>query len=307
MRIPTQVRLFEAGTLAFAGFLCLSAAVGWSQTNPPAKGTDSTTEEKSWKSQEALPLPQQLQEQHQQLLKAIDLIRQDAEVNVQRYAVPVDRIRQETEQSLQRFVTAVDGKLDFLNGAFITERERELQSLRRSNRFALTIASVIVGVLLLEIFVVAWMSVRAANRLAVRISAWVCGQSPYPGTPVGPGGNAARLMTGSLVEETNWRLQNALERLERCLLDLEGTASRFQTAVNRSPSKLALQASESQSSSKLPPAKPAKPPGVSLALGHGESLILLPHEKGVASFHSYRSLLQKLRKRCQLAWAAKGH
>jgi len=294
-------------TLACASFLCLSAAMGWSQTNPPSNGADSATEEKIWKSQDAVPLPQQLQEQHQQLLKAIDLIRQDAEVNVQRSAGPVDRIRQETELSLRRFATAVDGKLDFLNQALISERARELQSLRRSNRYALTIASVIVGVLLLGMLVVAWMSVRAVNRLAIRISTWVCGQSLYPGTPVGSGGDAARLITGSLVEETNWRVQHALERLERCLLDLEGTASRFQIAVSKPPSKQALQALESPSISKLPPAKPGKPSGVSLSLGTGESLILLPHEKGAASFHSYGNLLQKMRKRCQLAWAAKGH
>jgi len=114
-----------------------------------------------------------MQEQHQQLLKAIDLVRRDTDVNLQRYTTAVDRVRRDTAVSLQRYAAAVDVKLDLLKQDFAAERERVLQTLRSSNRFALMTASIIVGFLLLEILFLGWISVRAVHRLATRMSAWL--------------------------------------------------------------------------------------------------------------------------------------
>ena len=302
MRIRTQVGLFR--TLVCPTVLCLSIAMGGSQTISPPNAAESTSVEKGGKPAEALLTPQQLQEQHQQLLKAVDLIRQDAQGQLQRYATTVDRIRKDTDASLKRFATTVDAKLDRLNRAVASERERDLQTLSNSNRFALTTASILIGLLLLEILFLAWLSMRAVNRLATRMSAWISEQSSFPSAAAVVRIDASHPLGGNLVEETSLRLQNAIERVEQRLLDLELTTSRFQTSLATSP---AAGTSTSPFHANPPQTKPGKASGVSLAVGQGESLIFLPQESGIAPLRTYRHFLQKLRKRFQPARIAKGH
>ena len=301
MRIRMQVGLFGAGTVACASFFCLSTTTDGSQTNAPPNGVEPSSVEKGWRSPEVLLTPQQLQEQHQQLLKAVDLIRQETQVHLQRYATAVDRIRKDTDASLKRFTATVDGKLDRLNRAIASERERDLQTMRNSNRFALTTASIIVGLLLLEILFLAWISGRAVNRLATRMSGWISEQSSFSGAAAGVGSDAAHSFTGNRVEETSLRLRNAIKRLEQRLLDFEHTTSRFQTTLTTSPVTQVSIASTAHLPSNPPPSKPGKASGVSLALGQGESLIFLPHEGGTTPLSSYRNFLHKLRKRFQPA------
>ena len=62
----------------------------------------------------------------------------------------------------------MDTKVELLTQAFASERERELQVLQESNRFALASAGIMTGLLLLGIVFVGWISVRAVNRLARR-------------------------------------------------------------------------------------------------------------------------------------------
>jgi hypothetical protein len=277
------------------------------QTNLPPSGADSSSLEKGWKSPEVLLTTQQLQEQQQQLLKAVDLIRQETQVHLQRHAIAVDRIRKDTDASLKRFTTAVEGQLDHLNWSVALERESGLQTLRDSNRFALTAASIIVGLLLLEIMFLAWSSGRAVNRLAARISGWISEQSAYPGAAVILGTDAAHPLAGNMIDETGLRFQSAIERLEQRLLDLEHTTSRSKSTLNSSPAAQASLAAAPQYRSNPFPTKPAKASSVSLAIGQGESLIFLPHEREITPLDTYHSFLQKLRKRFQPARIAKIH
>jgi hypothetical protein len=273
----------------------------WPQTNTHPNAAAPATEEGSGKSLEVQFSPQQLQEQLQQLLKAIDRVREDAAVNLQRSAAAVDFIRRDTEVSLQRYAAAVDVKLDLFNQAFVAARERELQAVHSSNRFALTTASIMVAVLLLEILFLAWISVRSVNRLAARMSAWLAEHSPE--APL-LGANAAHLLTGNMIEQTNLRLQKAIARLEQRFLDLEHAANRFPAPANR---PVESGTSNTQANSKLTPPKSAKAPGVSLSLGEGESLIFLPHDQKVPPLRTHRNILQKLRKKFLLARIAKSH
>ncbi len=300
MRIQTQTGRF--GTFLYASMVCLSTAAVASQTNSAPNGIDPLLVDKGLKSPEVL---QQLQEQHQQVLKAVDLIRQDAQGQFQRYTTAVDRIRKDTDATLKRFATAMDGKLDGLNRAVASERERDLQTMRDSNRFALTTASVLVGLLLLEILFIAWLSVRAVNRLATRMSTWISEQSAFPGAAAVLGMDAVNPLSGKLVHETSLRLQNAIERVEQRLLDLEHTTSRFQTTLAASPGAHGPIGSTAPFRPCPPPAKAVMTSGVSLAVGQGESLIFLPHEKELAPLYTYRNFLQKLRKRLQPERVAK--
>jgi len=303
MRIRTQVGLFE--TLVCASILCLSTELSGSQTNSLPNGAEPLSVEKGWKIPEVLLTSQQLQEQHQQLLKAIDLIRQDTQGHLQRSATAVDRIRKDTDASLKRFATAVDGKLDRLNRAITFERSRDLQTMRDSNRFALTAASILVGLLLVEILFLAWLSVRAVNRLATRMSTWISEQSSFPGSATVVRIDTTRPLAGNLVDESSLRLQNAIERVEQRLLDLEHTTNRFQTTLATPPTAQASIGSTAQFRSNPPQAKPGKAAGVSLTVGQGASLIFLPHESEITPLHTYREFLQKLRKRFQPAKIAK--
>src|SRR5262245_8452680 len=121
MRIQTQARL--CATLICACIFCLSTVEGGSQSNPVPPVIEPSTVEKGLQLPEVLLTPQQLQEQHQQLLKAIELIRQDTQGYFQRHATAVERIRKDTDASLKRFTTAVDRKMDRLNLAVASERE----------------------------------------------------------------------------------------------------------------------------------------------------------------------------------------
>src|SRR5207247_9043264 len=129
-------------------FSWLPAAVGGPETTSLSSVAAATLEDTGGKTPGPLVSPQELREQHQQLLQAVDLIRCDAELNLQRYTAGVDRIRKGTERNLQRFAAAVDAKIDRLNRSFSSERERELETFRRSNRYVLMTASAIAGMLL---------------------------------------------------------------------------------------------------------------------------------------------------------------
>jgi hypothetical protein len=298
MQISTRVGRFRADILACTGFLCLAIPSGRSQTSAPPPPA-----EQIGNAPEVLFTAQELRDHQQQLLKAIDRVRQDAERNLQRYAAAVDLVRRDTDLSLQRYAGALDVKLDLFQQAFAVARERELQALRSSNRFVLTIASLIVGLLLVEMLFLTWLGVRSVNRLRTRMSAWLSELSPSPEAAALPGANAAHPINGHLIQETTLRLQTAIERLELRLLCLEQTAARVPTA-----SKSAVIGTPNvQSSRRSPAARAEKHPGVALALGDGESLILLPHDQRAARFRSCRNILQKLRKKLHLPRIAKTH
>jgi len=304
---PIQARIGLSGILKGAIYLCLLTSSGWSETNSASNGGAATPADKVATAPETLVWAQQLQEQYQQLLQAIDLIRREAELDHQRYSLAVDRIRKDTEFSLQRYAGASDVKIDRLARTFSAERERELEALRRSNRFALISASIVVGILLLELLFVAWISIRAVNRLAARISGGNAGQSPgFIGDLAEWEMKVARFATAGIAGETSLRLENAIDRLERRLLDLEQIASRPAVATRESAATLVSKASVPQPGSHPSAALHGKHSGVSLTVGAGESLIFLPHEKGVAKFPTAGHFLAKLWKRMQPARMAKG-
>jgi len=306
MRFRTQAVL--SGTRVCVSLFCLSFAVGWSQSSSPSNKAEPASGERISKAPEVLLTPQalaaqQLQEQHQQLLKAVELIRQDTQIHLQRYATAMERIRKDTDTSLKQFTAAVDGKLERLNRTVASERERDLQTLRDSNQFALTSASIIVGLLLLEILFLAWLSMRAVNRLATRMSAWNSERASFPGTVATVELDATNPLAGNLVEETNLRLQNVIEHLEQRLLDLEHTSNRVQATLISPASPVSFPPAHFRSSAL--PARPGKASGVSLTIGQGESLIFLPHEREITPLRAYQGFLQKVRKRLQPARIAK--
>jgi len=137
------------------------------------------------------------------------------------------------------------------------------------------------------------------------MSAWISEQSSFSGAVAVVGTDAAHPLTGSMVEETSVRLQNAIERLEQRLLDLEHTTGHFPTTLITSPVTQVSIASTAHLPSNPPPSKPGKASGVALALGQGESLIFLPHEREITPLGTYRNFLQKLRKRFQPGRIAK--
>jgi len=291
MRIRRPVGHFSI--LTFTAFLWLATGVVRSQTGPPAQATESAS----------VASPQLLRDQHAELIRAIELIRRDADTNLQRYAAGIERIRKETEASLRRLAAGMDTKVELLTQAFASERERELQVLQESNRFALASAGIMTGLLLLGIVFVGWISVRAVNRLAGNMARPERSTSALK--PAALESQAALQLTGTTVQETRMRLQNAIDRLERRLLDLEQTANPFPAAAQTTPLS-AARTPVLPSGSKSTAVRLAKTTGVSLTLGEGESLIFLPHENGDDRFRTWRSFRQKMSKWLPLARDAKG-
>ena len=236
---------------------------------------------------ELLLLPRHLQDQHQQLLRT------------------VEGIRRETKGELQRHTAAIDLKVGALSQAFVSESRRELEALYSFKRFALTTASVVAGVLFLEILFLAWISVRAVNRLASRVTVWLSEQTSFTSTTAVLGVSGADLFPGNLIEETNLRLQNSIDQLSRRLLELEETATRFHTAVIKPPPVPTLTAPSPQPPPLAP--RPRKASGVALTVGDGESLIFLPHDKDIARLRTCRTIIQKLRRTFHLVGIVKSH
>jgi hypothetical protein len=307
MRFPTLLRRFGAGTLACGSFLCLSVPTAWPQNIPGAVSADPSVGDRNAKGPDGMLSAQQIQEQHQQLLKALELMRRDAEANLQRYNATVDRIRKETEAGLQRFAAAVELKVDVLNRALAAERDRELQTLRRSNRLSLTVAGIIVGVSVLEILLMGWLLLRAVRRFADRLSAWPS-PSSSSGLGTGPEDDGTTMLgPGNL--EINLRLQSAIERLEQRLLELEQPPGHAQIAIaaHTPPAGPRHKVPGPLPPSKPAPAKAVHTSGVSLTVGEGKSLFFLPHEKQRTLMQTCGACLIKFWKRCQPARIAKGH
>jgi hypothetical protein len=155
--------------------------------------------------------------------------------------------------------------------------------------------------LVLGMVFVAWISLRAVNRLAGHVSWCLAAQSSAQ--MCGPPGwemKAAHLTPENVAKETNMRLQGAIDQLERRLIELEHTATQNSSTTLAESKALNLQVSS-------PPfaAKGVKSSGVSLSLGDGASLIFLPREERIPPFRACRNLLQRLWKWFQPARIAK--
>ena len=201
----TTPKLFSAIAICFAGsYLCLGIA--------------SAAETKS--AADAQPY-EQLQEQQQSILRALDQARQDATAT----ARAIELTREETAATAKRNNEVVESRLGRIEESVNTQHERELENLQKSHRFTLIIVGVFAGVGFFGMLFFAVFLLRVMNRRTEALISQVTSQSFGPSfTPTALGPGDTQIVPVNRVEQSTTRFLNTVERLEKRIHDLEGTA-----------------------------------------------------------------------------------
>src|SRR6266478_1832522 len=207
--------------LAFSGSASIAA-----DSNSLAVATGQT---EATNAQETLRAYLQLQEQ----------------LRVTRLAIEHDRL--EAEAASARSAEALASRLQAIEQSLASQRARELEVMQSSNRLMLVVAATLAGAGLLTILLMAYSHWRTLNRLAEIAGAFPAG----PALRVGPAlpaldSGESRLVAAGPAEQSNLRLLDAVERLEKRLFELEHTAgSEWSEAApaNNGPKGIPIQSS----------------------------------------------------------------
>jgi tetratricopeptide (TPR) repeat protein len=271
MGIRISPKLLSTGIVAWAALLCTGLVSA--ETDSPAMPAMQSTDEKELWVTLALQSIQQLQERQQATLRALEQARQDAAAT----ARAIELARQETESATKRNAEAVDARLNRIEQAVATQREREIETMQSSHRLTLVIVGAFAGVGFVGMLLFALFLLRAMNR---RME--MAGVQPG-GLPIGAGYAAAALGTGEThlaplnpVEQSSARVLSAVERLEQRIREMEAITetARVSTEVS-APTDATKAAAE-------PPAAAAEAVPTRRAGGETESRIALLLGKGQA-------------------------
>jgi tetratricopeptide (TPR) repeat protein len=210
----TNPRASSAVAVLLTALLLAGAGISAAETNSAASEADAALLHQLVQSNE------QLQEQQQSVLHALDQARQDAEALAKRNN------------------DAVDARLRHIEESVSIQRERELANLQKAHQFTLLIVGVSAGVGFLGMLFVALLLLRSMNR---RTEVMV---SQFTAQPLGAGFAPAALATGETqlvapnrVEQSTARFVNTIDRLEKRIQDLEGTVEPEAAAVTPASKK----------------------------------------------------------------------
>ncbi len=196
-----------AAAPAYAGSYGATNQTG--RAGAPSEGGTGQTEETN--AQETLRAYLQLQVQLQEQLR------------VTRLAIEHDRL--EAEAASTRNAEALASRLQAIEQSLASQRAQELEVLQSSNRLMLVVAATLAGAGLLTILLMAYSHWRTLNRLAEIAGALPAGTAMRvgPALPALDSGERGLVAAGP-AEQSNLRLLDAVERLEKRLLELEHTA-----------------------------------------------------------------------------------
>lgn len=272
MRMDTQFGVMGLVALLTGSTLVPSTVFGQTDPTPPAPGAGS--EQDATKLPSVFPSIQQLQEQCQSALMAIEDLRLQTESNMNLHAA--------------RLVTQLVG----MNQDFVSQHNSDMMTIRRANTQTLTIVLLVVGMLAMGVIFIALVPLRMMNQLAARVAA----------TPPGPdprGVIEAYQAAFTPLEQSSAKLQSTVLSLEKRLRELEHRSVQTEPPPAKaevSPKKAAGVAASSHAASKS-----SHPPRIALTTGHGEALSFLPQDVRVMKLRSYLTLLQRIRKALRLA------
>jgi tetratricopeptide (TPR) repeat protein len=136
---------------------------------------------------------QQLQEQQQATLRAVEQARQDSEAAAKRNA------------------EALEARIKQLEAGVNEQRAREIDALQTAHRYTLTIVGIVAGLGFLGMLMVALLLLRSMNRRTVL------------GPTVGLSADTTALATLDPAQQSTARFRASLNRLEQRLEELEGT------------------------------------------------------------------------------------
>jgi tetratricopeptide (TPR) repeat protein len=164
---------------------------------------------------------EQLQEQQQSILRALEQARQDATAT----AHSIDLIREETAATAKRNSEVVESRLGRIEESVNAQHERELENLQKSHRFTLIIVGVFAGVGFFGMLFFAVFLLRVMNRRTEALVAQVASQSYNPGfMPAALGSGDTQIVPVNRVEQSTARFLSTIERLEKRIHDFEGAA-----------------------------------------------------------------------------------
>ena len=138
----------------------------------------------------------------------------------------IERNRKEADYAAAQATEALAGRLQAIEQSLLTQRARELEAMQSSNKVMLLVAGAFAAMGFMAMLLMAYFQWRTVNRLA-EISAAL----PRPDRTLGAGRPIAALGPGDTqliqvgqAEQSNLRMADALERLEKRIHELEHTA-----------------------------------------------------------------------------------
>lgn len=148
----------------------------------------------------------------------------EAEILFTRQAL--EQLRREVEQTAARNAAAITSSLSLVESTLSRMHERQMQSTQSSNRTILIVAGVFGALGLVCLLLISMVLMRAIGRFS-EAAAPVHGQHL-----LGPGQVAPALSAGEMsparrgaAEEASSRFQNALDQLQKRIMELEQSAS----------------------------------------------------------------------------------
>jgi tetratricopeptide (TPR) repeat protein len=138
----------------------------------------------------------------------------------------IERNRKESEYAAAQATEALAGRLQAIEQSLMTQRARELEAMQSSNKVMLLVAGAFAAMGFMAMLLMAYFQWRTVNRLAEISSALPrLDRTLGAGRPIaalGPGDT--QLIPVSRAEQSNLRMSDALERLEKRIQELEHTA-----------------------------------------------------------------------------------
>jgi len=187
-------------------FLAMLIAPAWSAEESEPVAPPPPTNEPS-----AEALQQYLQKQER-----ANLVLQD---KLQTLQWNLEETRAQAEAAARRNAETLATRLRVIEQTLTANRDREIETMQKSNRFLLTVAGVFGCVGIFAMVFTAWFLLRAMNRLA-EVAAVFPPSMPHATI----GLEAGRRELPALPAEGN-RLLGAIDRLEKRIYQLEHTAS----------------------------------------------------------------------------------
>jgi tetratricopeptide (TPR) repeat protein len=178
----------------------------------------------------------------------------------------IEQARQDADSAARKNADVFNERLSAMEKNLAEQRQNDLESMRNSNRFVLTAASILGGIGILALLCTAWFQVRALHRIA-EVGAFMSASIPGDSTRALLEGNShpARLGTA---EQANARFLATIEQLEKKIQALE---SNSHSAVQTAAPKIILPGkAENGSNGSRNPENSAR---VSLLLTEGQTLL----------------------------------
>jgi len=150
----------------------------------------------------------------------------------------MEKSRQEAEAAAKRNKEELDARLNSIEQSVSAQREHEIESLQSAHRFTLIIVGIFAGVGFFGMLFFAVFLLRTMNRRTETMIAQFTGQAFGAGfLPAALGTGDTQVVTVNRAEQSTARFLHTIERLEKRIDELEGTADATPTSEPKKPAE----------------------------------------------------------------------